>query len=199
MAVQALTVVTSQGPFHPALCFHCHADTVSTQWSWLPLTSSSVPPWVLLPRIPGTTHISHPCLPVYPQLPSLVGLPCVCFWPMFLPLVPFQENAPPEAPAICPSPTGQPEVVGGWRVLLCHNKRPGTTSAQNVPSPAAGGERLHLKAVVGYNGNGRANVIWRPDTGKDHSPEDAGRALLCPPPGQTPGGQVSTGMEGGFG
>ncbi|KAK1344640.1 hypothetical protein QTO34_013338 [Cnephaeus nilssonii] len=35
----------------------------------------------------------------------------------------------------------------------------------NVSSPPAGGEWLHLKAVVGYNGNGRANVIWRPDTG----------------------------------
>ncbi|KAM5227309.1 LOW QUALITY PROTEIN: WD repeat-containing protein 90 [Ctenodactylus gundi] len=29
----------------------------------------------------------------------------------------------------------------------------------------AGGERLHLKVVVGYNGNGRANMVWRPDTG----------------------------------
>ncbi|KFO34771.1 WD repeat-containing protein 90 [Fukomys damarensis] len=31
--------------------------------------------------------------------------------------------------------------------------------------PPAGGEKLHLKAVVGYNGNGRANMVWRPDTG----------------------------------
>ncbi|NIG57872.1 WD repeat-containing protein 90 [Pontoporia blainvillei] len=31
--------------------------------------------------------------------------------------------------------------------------------------PAVGDERLHLKAVMGYNGNGRANLVWRPDTG----------------------------------
>ncbi|XP_036081888.1 WD repeat-containing protein 90 isoform X3 [Rousettus aegyptiacus] len=37
--------------------------------------------------------------------------------------------------------------------------------AKNVSFPAAGDELLHLKTVVGYNGNGRANVIWRPDTG----------------------------------
>ncbi|XP_073070524.1 WD repeat-containing protein 90 isoform X3 [Manis javanica] len=32
-------------------------------------------------------------------------------------------------------------------------------------SPAPGGGWLHLKAVVGYSGNGRANVVWGPDTG----------------------------------
>ncbi|XP_039740696.1 WD repeat-containing protein 90 isoform X1 [Pteropus medius] len=37
--------------------------------------------------------------------------------------------------------------------------------AKNVSFPAAGDELLHLKTVVGYNGNGRANMIWRPDTG----------------------------------
>ncbi|XP_036890386.1 WD repeat-containing protein 90 isoform X1 [Sturnira hondurensis] len=37
--------------------------------------------------------------------------------------------------------------------------------AKNVSFPPAGGKWLHLKAVMGYNGNGRANVIWRPDTG----------------------------------
>ncbi|KAM5198229.1 WD repeat-containing protein 90 isoform 1-T1 [Hipposideros larvatus] len=37
--------------------------------------------------------------------------------------------------------------------------------AKNVSFSPAGGELLRLKAVVGYNGNGRANVIWRPDTG----------------------------------
>ncbi|XP_042827698.1 WD repeat-containing protein 90 isoform X2 [Panthera tigris] len=31
--------------------------------------------------------------------------------------------------------------------------------------PSARVERLLLKAVVGYNGNGRANVVWKPDTG----------------------------------
>nr|XP_019611822.1 PREDICTED: WD repeat-containing protein 90 isoform X4 [Rhinolophus sinicus] len=38
-------------------------------------------------------------------------------------------------------------------------------TAKNVSLPPAGAERLRLKAVVGYNGNGRANMTWRPDTG----------------------------------
>ncbi|XP_048188254.1 WD repeat-containing protein 90 isoform X2 [Perognathus longimembris pacificus] len=37
--------------------------------------------------------------------------------------------------------------------------------AKNVFFPPTGGEQLHLKAVVGYNGNGRANMVWRPETG----------------------------------
>ncbi|KAF5928623.1 hypothetical protein HPG69_007508 [Diceros bicornis minor] len=37
--------------------------------------------------------------------------------------------------------------------------------AKSVSFPPAGGEWLRLKAVVGYSGNGRANVVWRPDTG----------------------------------
>ncbi|XP_069875939.1 WD repeat-containing protein 90-like isoform X1 [Dipodomys merriami] len=37
--------------------------------------------------------------------------------------------------------------------------------SKNVFFPPTGGEQLHLKAVVGYNGNGRANMVWRPDTG----------------------------------
>ncbi|XP_006894964.1 PREDICTED: WD repeat-containing protein 90 [Elephantulus edwardii] len=36
---------------------------------------------------------------------------------------------------------------------------------KNLTYAPAGGERLRLKAVVGYNGNGRANMVWRPDTG----------------------------------
>ncbi|XP_039770960.1 WD repeat-containing protein 90 isoform X2 [Ornithorhynchus anatinus] len=31
--------------------------------------------------------------------------------------------------------------------------------------PSASSERLRLKAVVGYNGNGQGNMVWRPDTG----------------------------------
>ncbi|XP_032316537.1 WD repeat-containing protein 90 isoform X8 [Camelus ferus] len=37
--------------------------------------------------------------------------------------------------------------------------------AKDLSLSPAGDEQLHLKAVVGYNGNGRANVVWRPDTG----------------------------------
>ncbi|XP_019363134.1 PREDICTED: WD repeat-containing protein 90 isoform X1 [Gavialis gangeticus] len=32
-------------------------------------------------------------------------------------------------------------------------------------SPPAGNKVLKLKAVVGYNGNGRGNMLWNPDTG----------------------------------
>uniref|UniRef100_A0A8B9TXU2 WD repeat-containing protein 90 n=1 Tax=Anas platyrhynchos TaxID=8839 RepID=A0A8B9TXU2_ANAPL len=32
-------------------------------------------------------------------------------------------------------------------------------------SPPAGNELLKLKAVIGYNGNGRGNMVWNPDTG----------------------------------
>ncbi|KAB0338961.1 hypothetical protein FD754_024226, partial [Muntiacus muntjak] len=58
---------------------------------------------------------------------------------------------------------------------LCHLRlephlrapsRPGLRAeSEGLSLPAAGDERLRLKAVVGYNGNGRANLVWRPDTG----------------------------------
>uniref|UniRef100_A0A2K5CS69 WD repeat-containing protein 90 n=1 Tax=Aotus nancymaae TaxID=37293 RepID=A0A2K5CS69_AOTNA len=40
-------------------------------------------------------------------------------------------------------------------------------SAEGTSLPTPGGERrwLRLKAVVGYSGNGRANMVWKPDTG----------------------------------
>ncbi|KAM9724960.1 WD repeat-containing protein 90 isoform 1-T1 [Dama dama] len=40
-----------------------------------------------------------------------------------------------------------------------------SSPAQGLSLPPAGDEQLRLKAVVGYNGNGRANLVWRPDTG----------------------------------
>ncbi|KAB0382023.1 hypothetical protein FD755_003940 [Muntiacus reevesi] len=44
--------------------------------------------------------------------------------------------------------------------------RPGLRAeSEGLSLPPAGDERLRLKAVVGYNGNGRANLVWRPDTG----------------------------------
>ncbi|NWX47799.1 WDR90 protein, partial [Steatornis caripensis] len=36
---------------------------------------------------------------------------------------------------------------------------------QSFLSPPAGREVLKLKAVIGYNGNGRGNMVWNPDTG----------------------------------
>ncbi|XP_047637035.1 WD repeat-containing protein 90 isoform X8 [Phacochoerus africanus] len=41
----------------------------------------------------------------------------------------------------------------------------GPCHKQGLFFPGAGDERLRLKAVLGYNGNGRANLVWRPDTG----------------------------------
>ena len=49
--------------------------------------------------------------------------------------------------------------------MLCRRTIVLSVSSQSVSVPSARVERLLLKAVVGYNGNGRANVVWKPDTG----------------------------------
>ncbi|XP_016076183.1 PREDICTED: WD repeat-containing protein 90 [Miniopterus natalensis] len=81
--------------------------------------------------------------------------------------------------SMLPHPHGQPSKQGAWstrRARTQPSARPdsykhftarykASLMAKNVSFPPAGGEWLHLKTVVGYNGNGRANVIWRPDTG----------------------------------
>lgn len=36
---------------------------------------------------------------------------------------------------------------------------------QSVVAPPSGEAGLSLKAVIGYNGNGRSNMVWNPDTG----------------------------------
>ncbi|KAI1896220.1 hypothetical protein AGOR_G00092560 [Albula goreensis] len=36
---------------------------------------------------------------------------------------------------------------------------------QDAVTPQPGEEGLKLKAVIGYNGNGRGNIVWNPDTG----------------------------------
>ncbi|XP_014398511.1 PREDICTED: WD repeat-containing protein 90 isoform X3 [Myotis brandtii] len=82
----------------------------------------------------------------------------------------------PWDPSVLPHPHGQPSAWSLRRARTQPTARPdaykhftarykASLMAKNVSSPPAGGEWLHLKAVVGYNGNGRANVIWRPDTG----------------------------------
>ncbi|XP_051023389.1 WD repeat-containing protein 90 [Acomys russatus] len=40
-----------------------------------------------------------------------------------------------------------------------------STRVKSISFPPVGREQLRLKAVVGYNGNGRANMVWRPNTG----------------------------------
>ncbi|XP_066239129.1 WD repeat-containing protein 90 isoform X2 [Saccopteryx leptura] len=74
-----------------------------------------------------------------------------------------------------PHPHGQPSAQGTRRTKTQPTARPDSYThfiarykasvTAKVSSPPAEGKWLHLKAVVGYNGNGRANVIWRPDTG----------------------------------
>lgn len=36
---------------------------------------------------------------------------------------------------------------------------------QAFTPPLPGNEGLKLKAIIGYNGNGRRNMVWNPDTG----------------------------------
>ncbi|ELK28424.1 WD repeat-containing protein 90, partial [Myotis davidii] len=86
----------------------------------------------------------------------------------------------PWDPSLLPHPHGQPSKQGAWSLRRARTQPAARPDAYrhftarykaslmakvDVSSPPAGGEWLHLKAVVGYNGNGRANVIWRPDTG----------------------------------
>lgn len=40
---------------------------------------------------------------------------------------------------------------------------------QSAVAPPPGEEGLKLKAVIGYNGNGRGNMVWNPDTGEQQS------------------------------
>ena len=47
---------------------------------------------------------------------------------------------------------------------------------QSFLSPPAGHELLKLKAVIGYNGNGRGNMVWNPDTGTRGGLGRGGRA-----------------------
>lgn len=36
---------------------------------------------------------------------------------------------------------------------------------QSAKAPQPGEECIKLKAVIGYNGNGRGNMVWSPDQG----------------------------------
>ena len=67
-------------------------------------------------------------------------------------------------------------------------------SPQGLSLPPAGDEWLRLKAVVGYNGNGRTNLVWSPDTGVATAQglrgacPDAPLGPLPPPPPFSVGG-----------
>ncbi|XP_054992986.1 WD repeat-containing protein 90 isoform X5 [Sorex araneus] len=73
-----------------------------------------------------------------------------------------------------PGPRASPDLWLGaphWRAPLPAACRPSAAHpeafrpAKCVSGPPAGGERLHLKAVVGYSSGGRANLVWSPSTG----------------------------------
>ncbi|XP_044090032.1 WD repeat-containing protein 90 isoform X3 [Neovison vison] len=57
-------------------------------------------------------------------------------------------------------PSARPDC---YRHFLARYKTPLLAKSASVSN--TGVERLLLKVVVGYNGNGRANVVWKPDTG----------------------------------
>ncbi|XP_058566961.1 WD repeat-containing protein 90 isoform X3 [Neofelis nebulosa] len=57
-------------------------------------------------------------------------------------------------------PSARPDC---YRHFTARYKASSLVKSASVPSARV--ERLLLKAVVGYNGNGRANVVWKPDTG----------------------------------
>lgn len=43
-------------------------------------------------------------------------------------------------------------------------------TSKTAVTPVPGQEGLCLKAVIGYNGNGRDNMIWNPDSGEKIHP-----------------------------
>lgn len=70
---------------------------------------------------------------------------------------PLQKTLPPR------EPTGfseQPPVLKHFRP----SNNP-TSQAVRRYAPNKGEEGLKLEAVIGYNGNGRGNMVWNPDTG----------------------------------
>ncbi|XP_047569203.1 WD repeat-containing protein 90 isoform X2 [Lutra lutra] len=57
-------------------------------------------------------------------------------------------------------PSARPDC---YRHFLVRYKTPLLAKSASVSN--TGVERLLLKVIVGYNGNGRSNVVWKPDTG----------------------------------
>lgn len=114
------------------------ADPPSPLIQQLPLRA----PRACVPPGPGTpsAHTSHPCFPIYAP-----GCPLQLAW--VCPKAASHVQAlEPRWPCWAPAASGSP-------------------SLQGTSLPPASSEWLRLKAVVGYSGNGRANMVWRPDTG----------------------------------
>ncbi|XP_011890651.1 PREDICTED: WD repeat-containing protein 90 isoform X4 [Cercocebus atys] len=99
-------------------------------------------PRACVPPGPGTpsAHTSHPCFPIYAP-----GCPLQLAW-------------------VCPKAASHVQALGPrWPCWAPAASR--SPSLQGTSLPPASSEWLRLKAVVGYSGNGRANMVWRPDTG----------------------------------
>uniref|UniRef100_A0A673Z2W4 WD repeat-containing protein 90 n=1 Tax=Salmo trutta TaxID=8032 RepID=A0A673Z2W4_SALTR len=60
-----------------------------------------------------------------------------------------------------------PEHVFNLFLLFCLLSKHSVclSPSQSTATPELGEEGLSLKAVIGYNGNGRANMVWNPETG----------------------------------
>ncbi|XP_026973770.1 WD repeat-containing protein 90 isoform X3 [Sagmatias obliquidens] len=84
-------------------------------------------------------------------------------------MVTYRTNGEPKAPAgpgTCSTGRARaqpPTRPDSYRHFTARYKA--SLLPKGLSFPAVGDERLHLKAVMGYNGNGRANLVWRPDTG----------------------------------
>ena len=115
----------------------------------------SPPPPLPRPRPPPGSSLPCPGLPApqaFPRSPCLASL--LSRPPKLLP----SAASPLEPHLRAPSRPGlRAESKVGTHVLVA--------SPQGLSLPPAGDEWLRLKAVVGYNGNGRTNLVWSPDTG----------------------------------
>uniref|UniRef100_A0A4W5QC57 WD repeat-containing protein 90 n=1 Tax=Hucho hucho TaxID=62062 RepID=A0A4W5QC57_9TELE len=64
------------------------------------------------------------------------------------------RRSPPKTASVSPP---KPGLLSKHSVCL--------SPSQSTATPELGEEGLSLKAVIGYNGNGRANMVWNPETG----------------------------------
>ncbi|XP_043312643.1 WD repeat-containing protein 90 isoform X2 [Cervus canadensis] len=151
-----------------------------------PAPSSAVAPGVSLGQLSGPEAAGHPppCAQPVPVGLGVSGAPAhragsllpphtsafsrLLPAPQALPRSPCLASLLSHAPALCrlrPEPHLRAPSRPGLRAESEVGTRVLAASPQGLSLPPAGDEQLRLKAVVGYNGNGRANLVWRPDTG----------------------------------
>ncbi|XP_053413027.1 WD repeat-containing protein 90 isoform X3 [Nycticebus coucang] len=74
-------------------------------------------------------------------------LPCLCSWPS-------AESTRNRGAQPCTH-------LYSYKHFFARHRTP----AKSIAFSPASGQQLRLKAVLGYSGSGRANMVWRPDTG----------------------------------